>query len=315
MLGTFRNWVPIIDRTLAREGIDLHAELAAAGEVLPADARVDANTGRAIWRLVDACSADPTIAISMLGDLTWLDFEDLGVALVASGSAEAVLARLVRYHALISDVVSISLQTGDRVLDIRIDGRHAHWRSSELTAVLIVRVLRARFGRELGPAEVQLGFDNPAGMERYQRYFRCHLLAGAPDTRLIFDRAALARHCSTEPIGVSERFDHLLATRVSELSSLQTQVGAVRAVLTDTLGVDPPTLARCAAALHVSPRTLQRRLSEEQTNFGAVLDEFRRELAERWLGERRSRTEVAYLLGFSHPSSFSRATARWFAGG
>jgi AraC-like DNA-binding protein len=62
----------------------------------------------------------------------------------------------------------------------------------------------------------------------------------------------------------------------------------------------------------MSERTLQRRLRDEGESFASILDDTRRELAGSWLAEGRlTRTEIAYLLGFSQLSSFSRALRRW----
>jgi AraC-like DNA-binding protein len=67
-----------------------------------------------------------------------------------------------------------------------------------------------------------------------------------------------------------------------------------------------------APRLHMSPRTLHRRLEEEGTSFRQVLTEVRRELAARHLSERRLAIgEIAFLLGFSEPSAFHRAFKRW----
>jgi AraC-like DNA-binding protein len=62
----------------------------------------------------------------------------------------------------------------------------------------------------------------------------------------------------------------------------------------------------------MSARTLQRRLHDEATSFAALLDTFRREASVRLLRERDlSVEEVAFMLGYSEPSSFYRAFRRW----
>jgi AraC-like DNA-binding protein len=68
-----------------------------------------------------------------------------------------------------------------------------------------------------------------------------------------------------------------------------------------------------AQALHLSERTLQRRLQEEGTSYQQLLDDTRRELAQQYLATpRMTLLEIAYLLGFSEPSNFFRAFRRWF---
>lgn len=79
-----------------------------------------------------------------------------------------------------------------------------------------------------------------------------------------------------------------------------------------TLPRGAPSLADMARALHMSPRTLQRRLDAKGVRFQALVDAMRRELAERYLDDARlSIAEVAYLLGFSEVSAFHRACKRW----
>ena len=87
---------------------------------------------------------------------------------------------------------------------------------------------------------------------------------------------------------------------------------AVRRLLVGELCDGEPSLEQIAPRLHMSPRTLHRRLEEEGTSFRQVLAEVRRELAARHLSERRLAIgEIAFLLGFSEPSAFHRAFKRW----
>ena len=74
----------------------------------------------------------------------------------------------------------------------------------------------------------------------------------------------------------------------------------------------PPSQQQIAEALHVSNRTLQRKLKDEGTSFMDLLQDTRMQLARRYLRQpSRSVVETAYLLGFSEPSTFSRAFKRW----
>jgi len=60
-------------------------------------------------------------------------------------------------------------------------------------------------------------------------------------------------------------------------------------------------------------RALQRRLEEEASSFGQLLNDTRRELAEQYLNRLHlSLAQAAYLLGFSEQSSLIRGCKRWF---
>lgn len=73
-----------------------------------------------------------------------------------------------------------------------------------------------------------------------------------------------------------------------------------------------PVLEEVAQRLHVSPRTLRRRLAEEGSGFAGLLEEVRRQDAMRLLEDRRlSVAEVARRLGYEEPANFTRAFRQW----
>ncbi|NEP18534.1 MAG: helix-turn-helix transcriptional regulator, partial [Leptolyngbya sp. SIO4C1] len=75
-----------------------------------------------------------------------------------------------------------------------------------------------------------------------------------------------------------------------------------------------PKLDAIAAKLGYSSRTLQRKLQQAGTSFQQVLDDIRRELAFQYLQETQlTASEIAFLLGFSENSAFTRAFRRWTA--
>lgn len=87
--------------------------------------------------------------------------------------------------------------------------------------------------------------------------------------------------------------------------------GRVRDLLVED-PADPPGAERIAALLHISPRTLQRRLAEEGTSYRALLNEVREQLAtELLVAGGLPVAEVARRLGYLELSSFSQAFRRW----
>lgn len=73
-----------------------------------------------------------------------------------------------------------------------------------------------------------------------------------------------------------------------------------------------PTLEEVARRLHVSPRTLQRRLSDHGFTHSELVDEVRLSYAMRWI--RNTPMPIAVIaerLGYADPGSFSRAFGRW----
>ncbi|AXQ30382.1 AraC family transcriptional regulator [Solimonas sp. K1W22B-7] len=87
--------------------------------------------------------------------------------------------------------------------------------------------------------------------------------------------------------------------------------GKVRDLLLHAPG-EMPDIQRIADALHLSPRSMRRRLEEEGTSFRELLDEVRQTLAEEMLSTGRIKlSEIALRLGYAEPASFIHAFKRW----
>ena len=73
-----------------------------------------------------------------------------------------------------------------------------------------------------------------------------------------------------------------------------------------------PSIDVISQTLHMSPRTLQRRLQQSGSSFQRVLDEARHLMARYYLSNSvLELNEAALLLGFEDPNSFARASRNW----
>jgi AraC-like DNA-binding protein len=86
----------------------------------------------------------------------------------------------------------------------------------------------------------------------------------------------------------------------------------VRGAIQQKLTGRRPTIEDIADALHISSRSLQRRLQDEGSSFQRVLEEARHQLARHYLNNSvLELNEAAYLLGYEDASSFVRAFRTW----
>ncbi|MCY7296634.1 AraC family transcriptional regulator [Alteromonas sp. a30] len=89
-------------------------------------------------------------------------------------------------------------------------------------------------------------------------------------------------------------------------------VESVTKFITNQLPFGVPEIEDAAQNLHVSVRTLQRKLGEYDITFSGLIDSIRKELALSYL--RNTNTKIVYItqmLGFSEQSAFQRAFKRW----
>jgi AraC-like DNA-binding protein len=317
MLGTFHNWLRILDRALKTRGRDLPAALAAAGIELPGPeaGRLPIELTRRIWQVAQETSGDPVLGLSLLGHIDPVDFGELGVVMVAGGSLPEVLQRVARFHRLLTDALHYEITEEGDELTLTIHTHFdPHWRAVEFTAGLLVGLLRLRLNPPPDPLYVSLAFSNPAGQAAYEAYFACPVEQDAAVTRVVLPLGPYRE----APAGaeVARQFEPLLEQRLASLESEASWSARTAAQVRRRLAEGEPTLAEIAHGLHVSTRSLQRHLGGEGKRFQEILDEVRRDLARQWLsgsaGKLRSLTELALLLGFSSSSAFSRAFRRWF---
>jgi AraC-like DNA-binding protein len=86
----------------------------------------------------------------------------------------------------------------------------------------------------------------------------------------------------------------------------------IEKVLTQLLPHGRAGASEVARKLGVSPRTLSRKLREQNATYAEILDGFRVALARRYLAERELPvSEIAWLLGYQELSSFTHAFKRW----
>ncbi|MDN4171858.1 AraC family transcriptional regulator ligand-binding domain-containing protein [Nocardioides sp. SOB77] len=141
-------------------------------------------------------------------------------------------------------------------------------------------------------APVRPGRDVPAAVLRVPRELSQHELTGVNDNLRLLALAFLAEQ--------SPDVERRLAPRV-------------RAVVQEALGTRPVDVGTVAALLSMHPRTLQRRLEGEGTTFGALLDDVRRQVAQRLLTTTDLPLgQVAGMVGFAEQSALSRSARRWW---
>jgi AraC-like DNA-binding protein len=181
--------------------------------------------------------------------------------------------------------------------------------TTELALGVSLGVFRLLMGGDYTGLAVHLPHDPLTPTGDYVRYFGCtphfaERTAGytvhAPDLNRPLNRDDVAHRAV-----------------VDYLSSI-TPVGAgivesVRTIVRQLLPTGAATLDVVAAQFHLHPKTLQRRLADEGTNFAALVDQIRKDAADRYLRTTSiSLSHLARELGYAEHSVLTRSCNRWF---
>lgn len=148
-------------------------------------------------------------------------------------------------------------------------------------------------------------------VRRYLDHFGTDVRFGAEIGALRMNRQVLEEGFSSADAAIREVAIHHLS---SQFRDPHLDLGSrVRLAIAESLRTSRPTIASTARLFDLHPRTLQRRLADEGTTFGDILDDVRREAAYRYL----TTTDlpighVALMVGFAEQSTLTHAVRRWF---
>ncbi|MFO0587328.1 MAG: AraC family transcriptional regulator [Polyangiaceae bacterium] len=224
---------------------------------------------------------------------------------------------LMRYQRLLHDANDLRLEPAERgemriVQRLRLPSPAPPPHLSDFISAQWVLRGEKLAGERADIRRVWLTRAAPDDVSEHRRVFGAPIGFSAEINAMWFDAGFLDRPIhradpSLSPV-LRRHADDLLAA-LAPSNSLAT---SLHRHLVGTLSDGLPNIGVAASALGVSTRSLQRKLEEEGTSFKGVLDDVRRTLALAHLRDgNRTVSEVAFLVGFSEVSAFSRAFKRW----
>jgi len=239
----------------------------------------------------------------------------LGYAWMTSASLRKAFGRLSRYARILADDAIIRLDDQGKTLHVLLESESADIRDPALRERLrfanAVKLCRMNCGDSFKPARVLFRQSEPSSPAAFYSFFRCELQFDSDASVLVIDSAVADQPLS----GFNAQLGNLLEQQIIDyLARLDKQdiVGRTKSVIFEQLPSGQVSVEEVATELNKSVRTLRRKLSEKGTSFKELLTQTRQELGERYIHDASlSLTEIAFLLGFSDSSSFSRAYRTW----
>lgn len=179
----------------------------------------------------------------------------------------------------------------------------------DLMAVLVIQ--RELIGAALPLRSIHLRLPAPADTAPFSERFGVLPTFASTHNRMSFDRTLLDHplpRANPHSVQLCEAQCQALLARRQEYPGL---AGQVRRLLLARPG-RLPDMEQVAAHLHMSTRTLRRKLADQHSSFRALQDDVRQALAEDLLtAGGLSLEEIAERLGYGEASNFIHAFRRW----
>jgi AraC-like DNA-binding protein len=174
-----------------------------------------------------------------------------------------------------------------------------------------LQIARGLVGNSFKPIRVELAYPAPSYVSEYERVFGCPVRFGQAANVFVAENSWVAKPLLTyDPLSHAQALEFLDIGTSREQEKVDLFESVERAVRQDLRQV--PTLSMVAKQLHLSERTLRRRLSDNGVSYQALLDDVRKNRAIEVLASSSMSVEqVALEVGFSDAHNFRRAFKRW----
>ncbi|WP_051559953.1 AraC family transcriptional regulator [Marinobacterium jannaschii] len=319
---TTGGWVVAVARALEAAGIDSGALCSSADikleQAFDPNSRFPVESTARLLRLSADATENEAFGLEVAKFVKPTTFHALGFSIWASSSLREVIDRLVRYTPVITSGGWMSSVQDNGKLYLRFNVRKNREgksviaeQSLDALCATVISLCRELRGEHYVPLSVHFERDQPVDPAPWMNYFRCPVVFNASSTGIVFCCRSLGISLPTGNPELASQSETIIADYLSRLekSDIVTQVRqAVAALLAE--GV--PSQDSIAAMLCMSSRQLQRRLSQRDTSFTELVETLRYDLACNYLGQSHlGLSEIAFMLGFSSLSAFSRAFKRW----
>lgn len=183
---------------------------------------------------------------------------------------------------------------------------------AELSLGMFLNVIRESLGPAWTAEEVHFEHPKPEGWREHERAFAAPVYFSQPTNALLFRPEILAAPMPARDARLMAAMRQCLES-LSERTDLRVTVtDRVRAAVRAHLPEGFPALETISAELRLPSSVILRELHHDGSNYKELVEAARRELALSYIRQRELPiSEIAFLLGYSELSAFSRAVRRW----
>lgn len=291
--------------TLLRKVGLSRALIAAPAQHIPVTAVVDLLEDSAV---ASRCS---TFGLLMAEARALSDFGPISLLLSHQPTLRSALKTIMEYRHLLNESLAMYIEDTGRTTLIReevvIEGRPAARQATELAVGVLLLIFRTLMGPNWHPQAVHFTHAPAEDLQVYRRLFHCPIHFDSEFNGLACATADLDRpNTQADPVMARYAQSFIDALPRPGQNSI---ILEVRKSIYLLMPMGRASVEQIAQGMGMNVRTLQRRLDESGQSFSDLINDVRRELAQRYISN-TSHTlgRIAEQLGYSNQSSFTR----WF---
>lgn len=298
------------------EEVFAHAGIPAARLDDP-DGLISASDIRLLMKSVIELTGDPALGLH-LGQEIGIEMLDLvGMAVASAPDLRSALEMLTQYSPLLSTLAEINLvQEGERVRLVLtlVDELSSQPYFAEVCGAAFYCMVRRHLDGNFFLRTARTRSPAPDWRDEYHEVLgdETEILFEAGEDSFEFDRALLDLPLKRHSPGLYQYLRAQAARKLASLPQAESTTATVQRLISEQMGQRLIDLTLISEEMGLNPRTLQRRLKEENTSFLLLHDACRYRRAREQLLDRDISIELlAASLGYSEPANFYRAFKTW----
>jgi AraC-like DNA-binding protein len=278
--------------------------------------RIPLTNIRTLWELSEEASGDDTIGLKAGKYAKPTDFYAFGYSWLASSNLLGGMRRLSRYYHLMStSSVEVRItETEDSYALSAIfpdESKEPPKQGIDCGMTAILALCDVVAEKEICPIRIELTCPATVHPDAYREALRAPIKFDSEIGVFHFDKETILAPLRHGTPDIARATDKIAEHYIETLDPAKV-ASQVRRLLIDLLPSGNADQELVSTRLNRSTSTLQRQLQSEGVSYRDVLESTQRSLAETYLQDKKhSHAQIAYLLGFSEQSNFSRAFKRW----
>jgi AraC-like DNA-binding protein len=269
-----------------------------------------------VLEVMKEASKDPALGLHHGLTLQLNSLQRLGTLLATSSTLQQVFDHYAKYKDLVSPHIAFSLeQNGGYTHICYIDRLENNNKAiyAEIAMTSLLTIARSLSSRDhFIISEAHFRHAEPSYADEYKRIFKAPVIFSSKQTKIVVNTKILEKPLLGALPEANRKIELEARAQLMQLHQSQKVSRQIIQYLEENLGQTPISIQDVADHLKMTPRTLQRRLRDEDTSYVLLREKVRFRFAQNYLkDDSMNMDSIADLLGFSESTNFYHAFKRW----
>lgn len=269
----------------------------------------------ALWELA-ANATNPDLGLEIGQRVIPSDIGVLGHALESATTIYRLLDILAEYFVIYAQnsAFNYKINTNDFNISYQVTDPSVVYKrqDSEFAISASLGILQYLLKTEIKPIKVCFEHNKPKNISSHKKIFNCPIVFSHDENCIVLDKNLLQLPLPRSDIRLYNALQPYLESQ-RDLRKTEDFLTQIKVIISAELKLGVPTLQVVSQKMHLTVRSLQRKLKTMDIDYTTLLDSIRKERALHFITSESNYAiaHIAELVGYSETSSFNRAFKRW----